>query len=242
MTPFFSELKAPVLDWLYPRRCDACGGRVEEAGRHWCWDCRAEVMVLHQPFCRVCGTPVAGEVTEQFICHQCRKQPPHYDACRSAARFDGAVRESVLALKYHGHQWLVADLVDFLEAAVRTWYQADSFDVVLPVPLYSRRLRERGFNQAGLLAEEMAGRLGMSVEQNFLRRIRDTGTRTRLTGAARRSNLRQAFALKDGVDLSGQTVLLVDDVMTTGTTLSECARVLRNAGARGVFGVTVAHG
>ena len=147
-----------------------------------------------------------------------------------------------MALKYYGHQWVVLDLVDFLEAAVRTWYQAGSFDLVVPVPLFSQRFRERGFNQAGLLAEGLGKRLEVPVAHKILRRIRDTGTQTRLTGAARRSNLRQAFALKDGVDLSGQTVLLVDDVMTTGTTLSECARVLRQAGVQGVFGVTVAHG
>lgn len=231
-----------LLDLLFPRGCDACGARDPDDGGHLCWNCRAEVQFLRPPFCSLCGDPVAGRVDHAYVCALCAERKVHFDEARSAARYEGPAALAIRALKYHGHLWVARDLAEWLEAAVRTHYDPAEIDGVAFVPMHPLKKRERGFNQAEVLAVELAGRLGKPLAPRAVRRVRQTPTQTRLTVPQRAANVRDAFEPRGNLALQGRRILLVDDVMTTGATVNECSRALKAGGAAAVRVVTVARG
>ena len=231
-----------VLDLLYPRCCIGCGTTGPETYRYICWDCWSAAMRVEPPFCDLCGDPVAGAVDHNFICYACSAEKPSYDGARSAARYDGVVGEALRQLKYRNAIWLAPDLAAVLRNCLDAEYQGRTFDVVVPVPLYRVRRRERGFNQAAVLAHALAAGLRCRSIPATLRRIRPTATQTNLTAPQRLSNVQNAFESKRGKQLSGKSVLLIDDVMTTGATVNACAKALKKGGAASVYVLTVARG
>ncbi len=235
-------LKQAFLNLLYPRCCGGCGGPAELSGGHLCWDCRADIQVIAPPYCGRCGNPVEGRIDHAYECFHCVQTSPGFDQARSAVRFEGAFTTLIHDFKYHHALWLEEELTDLLEACVATHYGEAVFDAVCPVPLHHVRQRERGFNQAALLGSRLAGRLGLPFRGNALVRLRDTGTQTHLTARDRLSNVKDAFEAGGSGRCSGRRFLLVDDVMTTGATVSACAGVLKRAGAASVHVVTVARG
>lgn len=242
-------LSAPVRQWgraigdlLYPRPCAVCGAAAGKAFAHLCWDCSAEIDFLQAPMCARCGEPVAGRVDGAFECHLCCAQPRHFEKARSAARYDAAAREMVRRFKYEQGLWLRNDLVSLLYACIDTHYDEVPLDLVVPVPLHPVKRRTRGYNQSEVLAAGLAKRLGLPCARRALRRVRFTSTQTRLTARQRADNVRGAFSARLPARFRQRHLLLVDDVMTTGATVSECSRCLLAAGAAGVWVVTVARG
>ncbi len=229
------------LDWLYPRTCAGCGGEVPEPGRHLCWDCRAAAAFIQPPYCERCGDPVAGRVDRAFVCALCAERPGGFDLARSVVRHEGPVAQAIRDLKYHGHLWLVPDLVDLLEAGVHTHFAPGSFDIISWVPLHPARRRERGFNQAAELARDLAARLDRPAVPTAAR-VRFTATQTRLTLTERAANVRGAFRPVRPDRWRGARILLVDDVMTTGATAHACAQALREGGADRVGVITISRG
>ena len=148
----------------------------------------------------------------------------------------------VHAFKYDSALWLCADLTDLLEGCLTAHFHADEVDVVVPVPLHPVRQRERSYNQSALLAHELARRIDRRCDARALERVRATETQTHLNAAHRRMNMLGAFRVARPDWVRQRCVLLVDDVMTTGATLDECARVLKKAGARAVWAVTAGRG
>lgn len=228
-----------ALDLLYPRACAGCGAGAAGDERHLCWSCRADLRLIGPPMCSLCGNPVEGRVDHAFRCFHCDEARPHFDRARSAARFDGLMRRLVHDFKYHGALWLAGDLTDLLEACVRAHLDPVAFDAVSWVPLHALRRRERGYNQAQVLAAALARRLRLPAVR-LLARVRPTLTQTHLTARQRAHNVRAAFVASAKV--RGCNILLVDDVMTTGATASESARALKDAGAAGVAVVTLVRG
>ncbi len=235
-------IRAALMDFLFPRSCAGCGGRVAAPTGHLCWDCLATLPLIQLPYCAVCGDPVAGRVDEQFVCYTCAGTPPGFDAARSAARYRGPLRRMLQEFKYHGALWLAPDLIRLLAACATTFPDMADADAVTYVPLFRTRQRERGYNQAALLAGGLARVLGKPLLRNAIRRLRNTGTQTHLTASARATNVRLAFGVRRPDAVRHRRLLLVDDVMTTGATVSECARALKTAGATQVLGLTVARG
>jgi ComF family protein len=231
-----------LLDMLYPRFCFGCGRAAPETLRWLCWDCLSTLPAVEPPFCAWCGDPICGSVTHHFVCHTCSRVPPAFMRARSLFRYDGLVADLLKELKYHGGFWLAEDLARLLHHGVLAEYQIDGLDVVCPVPLHHARRRRRGYNQSDLLAGSLARLLGLDYRANLLRRVRPTPTQTSLTALERAANMRNAFKVRFPGWLKGRRVLLVDDVMTTGATVNECARALRKGGAREVWAVTVARG
>lgn len=229
-----------ALDFAFPRFCPACHRRSDRFARHLCSDCLAGVALHEGAVCARCGAMPEGAVPRDFVCSACREKPPAFDMARSAAHFRGAVREMILSLKYGGATWLRDDLADLLEGCVRARFDFEAIDAVAPVPLHPSRLRKRAYNQSALLGEALAARIGADFRPNMLERVRATSTQTRLGAARRRANVRDAFAAAEPEWAAGRTVLLVDDVMTTGATLHECARILKSAGATRVWCATIA--
>ena len=233
-----------LLDLVYPRSCEICGGPCGAADGYLCWNCRSDIR-YHEPtnFCSRCGRPFPGTApANQFVCTACREHPPRFLAARSAAHFTGVVHDAVIHFKYHRALWLVPVFADLLEACVRTHYARVRFDALCPVPLHPLRFRERGFNQSELLANALSRRLGVPCLAHALVRSRYTETQTRLKADQRRQNVAALFnsnpAHRD--ILRDRSILLVDDVMTTGSTVNDATRALLEAGAAEVRVATIA--
>jgi ComF family protein len=235
-----------ALDLVFPACCPVCDGTLG-AGRRdpLCGACWEGIARLGPPCCESCGRPLAalpslGAVADTAVtrhCGACLLAPPPFAWARSAARYAGVVREALHALKFERAPALARPLADL---TVEQWGAAlpAPVDGVVPVPLGRDRLRTRGYNQAALLADRVARRLGVPTRGRWLERARETTPQSELPAAARRANVRGAFRAAPAV--AGRRVLLVDDVWTTGATVAECAGALVAAGADGVAVLTVA--
>jgi ComF family protein len=234
----FESLRA-VASLLYPEVCAICGEGVPP-GEYLCDACDDKILRIVPPFCAKCSEPFTGAIVGPFDCANCAHRTLHFDAAVAAYRSRGIVRRVVLDFKY-GRQVHLRHLVArWLRAALddaRLRYR--HFDVIVPVPLHRARERERGFNQAALLADLISAKMSIQPKA-VLERIRYTTTQTAFDRAERMENLRGAFRLRKHADVRGLRVLLIDDVLTTGSTVSECARVLKEAGASSVHAATAA--
>ena len=226
-----------LLDLVWPRRCEICSRPVDRPRRHVCSDC-----LNRMPFapvngcCRRCGRDAAG-LDVEFLCEDCRTHRPRFDRAASALRFEGDARDIVSAFKFKHHAWMRDDLVDWLEGVVRARFVVDGVDFVVPVPSSLLRRLDRGYSQCEYLASALAKRLGKRYDARALRRTGSPRRQVGLDEAARRTNVVGTFACRRR--LSGETVLVIDDVMTTGSTLSECAKVLKESGAGKVWCATL---
>jgi ComF family protein len=225
------KLGRVALDLLFPRRCAVCGSFED----FLCHQCEEGLPQAAPPRCIVCWQPHAGS----GVCQRCQQESPAFEGLRSPYVFQGGARELVHALKYD-HQTALATLMASLLSRYLLYGIRLPADILIPVPLYPRRKRVRGYNQSALLARELGHRVGLPVEERTLVRERNTPSQAeRLSAKERRMNVAGAFAYR-GQGLQGQRVLLIDDVATTGATLDACARVLRQAGAASVWALTFA--
>jgi len=219
-----------LQELLFPTRCPGCGLR----GSLLCAECAARVPWLGADVCPRC----ASRRRSGWLCAACRANPDALDGVRAACQFDGLVRRAVHELKYRGARVRVGLLASLLAEALEA--RPLQLDALVPVPLSARRRRERGFNQAELIARALAERIGVPVEPSALQRTRHTSAQVGKSGLERQANLAGAFACPYPDLVHGRRIGLVDDVMTTGATLRGCAEVLRAAGAVRVFGLVVA--
>ena len=228
-----------IASLLYPPSCTICAASVD-LGEHLCAECESKVTRIVPPFCAKCSEPFDGAITTTFACANCAHRRLYFEAAVSAYRARGIVRHVMLNFKY-GKQihlrhlvarWLVAALDDERIRERR-------FDAIVPVPLHPARQRERGFNQAELLADWLSTHLSVP-SRPVLQRIHFTTTQTAFDRTERMQNLRGAFRLRKKADVRNWRVLLIDDVLTTGSTLSECARTLKEAGAQSIYAATAA--
>lgn len=174
------------------------------------------------------------------VCAACRRDPPVFAYARAAVRYEDVAREALHAFKFDGHRALAAPLGDLLLEAVEGRLPAGPPDLLVPVPLHPRRERERGFNQSRLLARRIGRAWGCPVRDDVLGRAVATPSQATLDGAARRANVRRAFRLRRPELVAGRHVVLVDDILTTGATVSECVRCLEEAAPSTVGVLTVA--
>ena len=232
---FFRE----IATLLYPPACTICSASLGPQ-EYLCPDCEAKLSRIVPPFCAKCSEPFDGAITTTFSCANCAHRILHFEAAVSAYRSRGIARQVMLNFKYGKQIHLRHLLARWLVAASRDQrLRGHHFDAVVPVPLHPARERERGFNQAALLAERLGPHLGVAVRP-LLQRVHYTTTQTAFDRAERIQNLRHAFRLRKNADVRKLDVLLIDDVLTTGSTLSECARVLKEHGARSVYATTAA--
>ena len=191
------------------------------------------------PLCLVCGIPFAGAGNDH-VCGACSAAPPRFDVARAALAYEGAGRDLIHSFKYRNKTHLRRPLALMTLERVTEFIQSRRSDLVMPVPLHRKKLSSRGFNQAVLLGEIISQRLEMPLDRHNLRRIRWTEPQVNLAAGDRRTNVKGAFAIHDAELVKGCRVLLVDDVLTTGSTVDECGRVLKAAGAIDVAVITVA--
>ena len=234
-----------ALDLLFPPFCALCRARLGE-GRHdpLCGSCWQGLERLVPPLCRTCGRPFGSfepaPPLERSPCEPCRRRPPPFTYARAAALYGERVREAIFCLKFGGNTAMARPLGDLMAEAGSTMVSVKEIDCLVPVPLHPSREAERGFNQARLLARRVSRRWGVPVEAKALRRHRPTSSQTDLDAEERRENVKGAFALRRPDVIAQRHVLLIDDVFTTGATVSECARVLVAGGAAAAGVLTVA--
>jgi len=231
-----------LLDLLFPPLCHVCKAFIPQAGELFiCADCLNKITFTVSPLCAVCGTPFATEAGVDHTCGACLIHPP-FHICRSATLLAGPVQELVHRFKYGNRVHLCRPLGLLTAAALAPFFREAAPDLIVPVPLHRKRLRQRGFNQSQLIGDVLRKRLRVPQEIGNLRRVRWTESQTGLDAGDRVRNVRGAFAVRNPQRLEGRRVLLVDDVLTTGSTMRACAESLREAGAAAVFAVTVARG
>jgi ComF family protein len=238
----FWEKSAAFLDSLFPASCPLC--EKPDAKEGLCAECGRELPRVQPPFCQVCSQPFSGAFSDTFTCFNCEERHFRFDCAVTPYLSLDNVREIIHQFKYSHHQRLRHLLSRWLaEAMDDARLKTRPFDAIVPVPLHPARLRERGFNQAGVLAELLSKKTGIPVAQH-LRRIRYTSAQALLERTERLVNLRNAFQVPPGqlASVKNRHFLLIDDVFTTGTTVDECAATLKKAGARSVCVATVARG
>jgi ComF family protein len=237
----FRRLGLGLLDLLLPPRCHICRNAVSsDRPLHICSDCHAALPFILPPACSVCGIPMAGAGTDH-PCGHCIATPPPYRAARAALSYQGACRDLIQAFKYRQKSHLRRPLGLLLAHSLKPFAEDQQPDLLVPVPLHVSRLRQRGFNQAVLLAEILSEQWHIPLLRQGLQRTRATTPQVALTRDQRICNLRDAFQTADSKAIIQRRIMLVDDVFTTGSTLRECATVLLQAGCLEVSAVTVAH-
>lgn len=225
----FYQVYWSALDWVFPPKCGGCG----KTGTRWCNHCQASAQKIEPPVCPLCGQ----KLDRAELCPRCQKTKPRYYALRSWAVYDGNVRNAIHQLKYKRNVGLGEILARSMVELFKTL--AWEIDVVAPVPLGLARMAERGYNQSSLLAKPLSLALDIPYHPRILSRERETRSQVGLTAAERRINVTGAFVARPYLAL-GRRVLIVDDVTTSGSTLEACADALLAAGARQVYGLTLA--
>ena len=219
-----------IVDAMFPIECAGCG----DSGGLICGQCSDDLPVLSRPFCEICCTP--GDFAR---CQPCAESTRWFDGVRSPYRYAGVIRQAILALKYGGIKAGSSQLGDLLADYLTQNPLAG--DVVAPVPMHGSRLKERGYNQADLLARRVARRCDLRYAPGLLVRTRSAEPQAGIDDPNQRTiNVAGSVELAAGVDVSGVEIILLDDVATTGSTLEECARALKQGGARSVWCLTLA--
>ena len=232
-----------VLTLIYPQGCGACGGSVDS--RHdgvacsRCWEA-TRIFAEDVTLCWKCGAISAATVAEErrqtVRCGQCDSDS--FTAARACGLYEGALRASILALKREPN--VARRLLETLRQTQGRAPLAEA-DVIVPVPLHASRERERGFNQAVVLARELARVTKLPIDEHSLvRRVHTERHRAGMDARSRRDSVEGAFEVRQPKLVAGRRILLVDDVFTTGATVSECAAVLKSAGAADVYVLTIA--
>ena len=220
-----SRLLKPVLDFALPPRCGGCGAIVDEIDS-FCAECWTKIEFLGAGGCSVCGLPLEG--TEIDSCARCLAKPPRLQRIRSATAYGEISRSIAIRLKYGRKVALGRTMARFM-APLLGELPADA--LLVPVPLHRRRIWSRGFNQSAIVGRELAKRLGIGFQADALRRVKPTPPLKGLSASQRRRTVAGAFKVNSSAELRGRTVVLVDDVLTTGSTANACARALQRAGA-----------
>jgi ComF family protein len=217
------------IDLLFPPMCGGCG----KMGKPWCPDCQSRVPHIVEPVCDICGIPVNGVV----VCEKCTLNPPAYRKMRSWAVFDSPVQNALHTLKYRRNMGIADALADQLADFVRAlrW----DVDMLIPMPLGKKRLKERGYNQVGLVARPLSYGLDLQYAPQGLWKTRDTRSQVGLNISQRRENVRNVYQAEVKM-VKRRSILLMDDVATTGSTIQSSAEALLLAGARDVYALTIA--
>lgn len=231
-----------IIEYLYPPRCPVCDD-VRPPGEPVCHSaCRKKLIFVGANACVQCGKPVPDESRE--YCYDCSARKRSFEGGVSTFVYEDAIRESMMKFKYHGREeygsWYAQELWRANEEKLRAFAP----ELIVPVPVHPRRYRQRGYNQAAVLAEELGKRMRVPVNTGYLRRTRHTKAQKQLNDQERMRNLMQAFEVvpREQKRTTPKRVVLVDDIYTTGSTLEACTRVLKKAGVQQVMVATVCIG
>jgi ComF family protein len=229
------QLAQGIVQLIFPAVCGACGQSVDAEEGAFCSECRATLTADAVPTCPRCAASVGPHAAVEAGCTQCRDEHFSFEKAIRLGPYEGLLRELILRLKHSTGETLAELLGELWAEAVQVRLREVGADVVVPVPLHWWRRFRRGYNQSEALAGRLAARMRLPCRPGWLRRIRHTPQQTSQTPSERKENVRGAFRARSWARLRGKVVLLVDDVLTTGTTCHEAARALRAGGAARVI-------
>ncbi|MBN1545156.1 MAG: ComF family protein [Syntrophaceae bacterium] len=234
------DIGSGLVDLIFPPRCSACGKVLkEEPITPFCEACRSDFDFCDGPLCPTCGTPFADRMVSDHPCGPCLLSPPPFDASRSVAAYRGVLQETIHRLKYGRDITLAESLGQTMADFSYPLFDIRNYEVIMPVPLHVRRLRERRFNQSLLMARTIAKRHRLKLDYLSLTRTRDTAPQVSFGRQQRELNVKGVFTVVDPKRVKGKRIVIVDDVLTTGSTTRECARSLKRSGAAAVAVLTL---
>lgn len=223
LSSFLGGLSRGIINLFFPPICPGCNQRINELQLGICSECWEQMVPL---------SPL--EI-------QAKQVPEHLEAVFPVFNFGPLIQNLIHALKYQGYKSLGIALGKYAGIQVRPLISIELHPVLIPIPLHPIKLRERGYNQSDYLAKGFAVSLDLPVRKDILKRIKNTVTQTQLTAEERRENMQNAFIIRKNANLSGvENVILIDDVLTTGSTMNSAAEVLKKAGIQNIWGLTVA--
>ena len=234
-------LRSTLFQFFLPPQCPCCEKFLEEGQQGFCSNCLSEIRWIEPPFCSICGIPFISKEIENHPCGACTTHRKYFTMARALGAYEGSLQEAIHRWKYEGKTHLTPFFVEWMVEGLKDYWGQDSLDLLIPVPLHPQRLRERGFNQALLLVKELSRRTRIPYRKTILQKKKVTLPQVHLTGAEREKGLKGAFQVIGKKELEGKSVLLIDDVYTTGATVNECSKVLRRGGAKRVDVLTLAH-
>ncbi len=222
-----------LIDFALPPRCPVCGVTVE-ADNRFCLSCWRQLDFLAKPWCAACGLPLAFDCPEGSLCGKCLTKPPMHDGVRAVVRYNDKSSLIAMRLKYGTRLGLARLISEHLQKFAA---ESSANGIIIPVPLHRSRLWRRGFNQSVLIGRELARSTGIGMNYNVIFRRQATPPLRGMSGTQRRRAVDAAFALRSNERsaIAGKSVLLIDDVYTSGSTSNACARLLKKAGAEQVL-------
>ncbi len=235
-----SEFINGITDLIFPPKsvCIFCKKPLLILEEHEvCKDCISKLMYLHAPLCDICGRPLADL---NNVCLECKEEKVYFEKAVSVFYFAGLIQSIIHRLKYDGDIKVAHPIGIFMSYEIKRMGWHRDLDIIIPVPLHAERLHQRGFNQSFLLSEIMGRECRLDVRDNILKRIRYTESQIHFSKFERIMNVKDAFYIENNKPIINKKILIVDDIMTTGATLNECSRILKQAGAKEVYCITAA--
>ncbi|MFZ2357634.1 MAG: ComF family protein [Candidatus Omnitrophota bacterium] len=239
-----SRLMNGLVDILYPKKCLACKEKINSTTTNdfVCLQCWGNIKKNIPPFCHSCGRHLNTKVSTKSICNICIKEPLFFDRAFCPCAYEGTIKKLIHEFKYKNKDYLGKVLSTLMIDFIKEYNLGIEYmDIIIPIPLHNARLREREFNQAQVLGNFIAGAFNKDISTDTLVRTQPTKSQTELKGLERFLNVAGSFSLSRRNPVNGKNILLIDDVLTTGATASEAARVLKNSGAGIVFVLTLAN-
>jgi competence protein ComFC len=231
------------INLLYPLKCRICKRKLHpENTWHMCKDCLHKIYLNLPPYCRVCGRNINLTVPEKQICKQCLNNDIHFDRAWAVCKYKDPIKKCIHLFKYNRNISLVNLLSELAGNYIERFININKIDSVLAVPIHKSKLRQKGFNHSQLIVESIAKRFNKPVSSNNLIKSKATTEQVNLNKQKRLSNLKNSFKVKNLSLLKNKTVLLIDDVYTTGSTINECAKTLKGAEVNKVYALVLARG
>ena len=235
------KFRSTLFQFFLPPQCPCCEKFLEEGQQGVCSNCLSEIRWIVPPFCSICGIPFISKEIEGHPCGACMTHRKYFTMARALGAFEGSLQEAIHRWKYEGKTHLTPFFAEWMAEGLNRYWGSDSLDLLIPVPLHTQRLRQRGFNQAILLVKELSRRTGIPYHKRILQKKKSTIPQVNLSGVEREKGVRGTFHVIGKEELLGKTVLLIDDVYTTGATVNECSKVLLRGGVERVDVLTLAH-
>lgn len=236
------EFFLAIVDYIFPNSCLACHSIDIDSKSFFCHDCWKNLIFIQKPFCDMCGIPFSfeekGVEKGAILCEHCHKSKPDFDKARCLFVYNETIKKSILMLK-HYDQTQYAKPFGLLLCQYIEKEKLD-FDVIVPIPLHWMRLLKRQFNQSALIAKHISNITKKPVDFGCLKRIRNTPSQDKKSRIQRIVNMENSFKVFDGESIQNKKILLIDDVMTTGSTLDQAARALKEADVKAVLCLSIA--
>ncbi len=228
-----------VLDLLYPRRCIMCDTILMHGESDICRSCKTEVQIIGDPYCMKCGKMLEQEEAEW--CRDCQLHPHVFERGRSLFLYEGRVKKSLYLFKYGGRKEYAKAYAALAKQWLGEYIRKIQPQALVPVPLHRKRYRVRGYNQSEVFAKELGRRMGIPVASKLVQRVKNTLPQKELALQERQNNLKKAFKISEN-DVKLDTIIIIDDIYTTGSTMDALSAALKESGVRSVYFLTISGG